>query len=64
MSLQRNNESSTARLPRKPAEYRTKRPHQVNEYHIIEMTNIRSAINRPLKDLDIRFDVVRDIEFT
>jgi len=50
----------------KPAEQRTKTlpQHQVNEYHRNTMTNIRSAINRHLKDLDRRFDIVRDIEFT
>jgi len=50
----------------KPEEHRTKilSQHQVNEYHRNTMTNIRSAKNRHLKDLDRRFDIVRDIEFT
>ena len=44
----------------KPAEQRTKTlpQHQVNEYYRNTMTNIRSAINRHLKDLDRRFDIV------
>lgn len=38
--------------------------HQANEYHRNSMTNIRSAINRHLKDIGRNIDIVRDQEFT